>query len=152
MIAPGGFPSTSKSNGPVVTKLLPWWHPSTSAEKAGLLAPSEHRSGNRPVCGRQDSRWPHARKSKADIEDAIPVVKLDSSVNAKLKEFHGINVPLDEIGVNGLAISAVRINGEASQPPGVAAKLAVKRPVIRVDLLALENELIPPVKIEMPIG
>ena len=40
---------------------------------------------------------PDARESVADIEDAVPVIKLDTPVNTKLKELDGIDVLLDEV-------------------------------------------------------
>ena len=96
-----------------MTKLRPAAAPWSQAAKSGsfrhidiCLAIAQLAAGG--IVARPD-----AGEAIADIEDAIPVVKLDPPVDAKLEELDGIDVLLDEVRVDGLGIAAMRINGEA---------------------------------------
>ena len=95
---------------------------------------------------------PDAGEAIADVEDVVPVGQLDPPIDAELEELDGVDVLLDEVGIDRLGIAAMGIDGESALSLGLAAEQAVERPVVGVDLLPFEHEVVAPVKIEMTIG
>ena len=66
-----------------------------------------------------------AGEAEADVEDAVPVVQPDPAVDAELEQLDGVDVPLDEVGVDRLGVAAVGVEGE---PALLAASRGRRRP------------------------
>ena len=64
---------------------------------------------------------------------------------AELKQLDGAHAILNEVSMNGLRVSAVRINGEPTHSHGVTAQFSVERPVAGVRFLALEHQVSVPI-------
>ena len=88
---------------------------------------------------------PHAGKSIADVQNVIPARELDPAIHAELKKLDGAHALLNEVSMNRLRISAVRIDGEPTHPHRFAAQFSVERPVVGVRFLAREHQVIVPV-------
>src|SRR5262249_29565045 len=95
---------------------------------------------------------PDAGKPIADVEDLVPVRQLDPAVDAELEQLDGVDVLLGEVGIDRLGIAAMSIDGEDAPAPGLAAQGPVERPVVGIDLLAWEHQVIAPEEIEMPVA
>ena len=87
----------------------------------------------------------------ADVEHRVPVGQLDAAVDAELEELHGAHVLLDDVGVDGLGVAAVGVDGEAPLAQGLAPELAVEGPVVGVDLLPGKHQVVAPEQVQMPI-
>ena len=131
-------PSTSsKSIGPVVTKLRPSAAALSQAAKSGGSARMDIGLAIAQLAAGGIVARPDAGEPIADVEDVVPVGQLDPAVDAELEELDGVDVLPDEVGVDRLGVAAVGIDGEAALLPGLAAERAVERPVVGVRPSAL---------------
>src|ERR1017187_10387414 len=88
---------------------------------------------------------PDARETIADVQNVIPPGELDSTIDPELKQLDAAAVLLSKVGINCLRITAMRVEGEPTRSHCFTACLSIKRPVVSIDFLALQDKIITPI-------